>query len=210
MRDGEQGGTDPRLVEALRAGDERAFLALVRSCHPSMMRVARAFVRSGSVAEEVVQESWVAALEGLAAFEGRSSVRSWLLSIVANRARTRAAREARSAPFSSLEPDEGPAVPPDRFLPPDHARWPGHWASPPEPWPDERVLARETLERVQAAIDALPPAQRQVIVLRDVEGCGSEEVCAALGLSEGNQRVLLHRARSKVRAALEAHLGRGP
>jgi RNA polymerase sigma-70 factor (ECF subfamily) len=108
-----------------------------------------------------------------------------------------------------LEPDDDePSVDPDRFLPADHPRWPGHWASPPEQWPEERVLAQETMELARAAIDALPQAQRKVIALRDVEGWSSEEVCEALGVSEVNQRVLLHRARSKVRAALEAHVGR--
>ncbi len=197
------------LVSALRQGDEAAFLSVVRRYHSSMVRVAQVFVSGESLAEEVVQESWLAVLEGIAGFEGRSSLRSWMFSIVANRARSRAQREARSTPFSSFDaPDEEPAVDPSRFLPPDHPRWPGHWASPPEHWADEKLVLRETLALAQKAIESLPPAQRQVIVLRDVEGCSSEEVCATLGLSDGNQRVLLHRARSKVRAMLEPHFGR--
>jgi RNA polymerase sigma-70 factor (ECF subfamily) len=197
-------------LEALRRGDEAAFLALVRSSHSSMVRVARVFVTSEAVAEEVAQESWLAVLQGIGAFEGRSSLRSWIFSIVANRARSRAHLEARSAPFSSFEePGDEPAVDPCRFLSADHPRWPGHWAAPPERWADEKLLAQETLELTRQAIEKLPPAQRQVIVLRDVEGCSAEEVCATLGVSDGNQRVLLHRARSKVRAMLEPHLG-GP
>jgi len=203
------GEEDLQLVGALREGDEAAFLAVVRRHHPSMVRVARTFVASDAVAEEVVQESWLGVLDGIGQFEGRSSLRSWLFSIVANRARSRAAREARSAPFSSFdEPDDEPAVDSSRFLPQDHPRWPGHWSSPPERWPEEKLLLRETLDLARAAIAALPEAQRQVIILRDVEGCDAEEVCQALGVSDGNQRVLLHRARSKVRAMLESQLGR--
>jgi len=200
---------DLQLVAALREGDEAAFLAVVRRHHPSMVRVARAFVASDAVAEEVVQEAWLGVLDGIGQFEGRSSLRSWLFSIVANRARSRAAREARSAPFSSWdEPDEEPAVDSSRFLPQDHPRWPGHWSSPPERWPEEKLLLRETLDLAREAIAALPEAQRQVIILRDVEGCDAGEVCQALGVTDGNQRVLLHRARSKVRAMLESQLGR--
>jgi RNA polymerase sigma-70 factor (ECF subfamily) len=198
------------LVSALRAGDERAFMELVQRHHGALVRIAQVFVNSAAVAEEVAQETWLAALEGIGAFQGRSSVRSWLFSIVANRARTRAQREARTTAFSSFEPEDedAPAVDPSRFLPEDHPRWPGHWAAPPEQWPEQRLLTHETLEVARRAIDALPPAQRQVIVLRDVEGCSAEEVCEALRISDGNQRVLLHRARSKVRAVLEEHLGR--
>ena len=200
---------DLELISALRQGDEAAFLSLVRRYHSSMVRVAQVFCSNESLAEEVVQESWLGVLQGIAGFEGRSSLRSWIFSIVSNRARSRAQREARSVPFSSFDaPDDEPAVDPERFLPPDHPRWPGHWATPPEHWADERLALRETLDLTRQAIEKLPPAQRQVIVLRDVEGCSSEEVCAALGLSDGNQRVLLHRARSKVRAMLEPHFGR--
>jgi len=197
-------------LAGLRSGDEGAFLELVGKNHAAMVRVARAFVRSDAVAEEVAQESWLAVLEGLGGFEARSSLRSWIFSIVANRARTRAQRESRFEPVASFEEqEEAPAVDPSRFLPQDSPLFPGNWSSPPQAWPEERLLMRETLELAGRAIDELPPAQRQVIVLRDVEGCSAGEVCEALDLSEGNQRVLLHRARSKVRGALESHLGSG-
>jgi RNA polymerase sigma-70 factor, ECF subfamily len=206
---GEPYPEESEQIVALRQGDESAFLALVRRYHRPMVRIAQAFVGSEAVAEEVAQESWLAVLQGIGGFEGRSSLRSWMFSIVANRARSRAQREARSTPFSSFgEEDAGPAVDPGRFLPPDHPRWPGHWATPPERWTDEQLAVHETAELARRAMETLPPAQRQVIVLRDVEGCSAEEVCQALGVSDGNQRVLLHRARSKVRAILESHLGR--
>jgi RNA polymerase sigma-70 factor (ECF subfamily) len=196
------------LLARLRGGDEGAFLSLVQRYHASMVRCAQLFVSSRAVAEEVVQESWLAILEGLAGFEGRASLRSWMFAIVANRSRSRAAREARAVPFSSLVPEgDEPAVDGARFLPEDHPRWPGHWAAYPEPWSDERVMLRETVERIGQAIDGLPPAQREVIRLRDVEGWSPEEVCEALSITDGNQRVLLHRARSKVRALLEPYLG---
>jgi RNA polymerase sigma-70 factor, ECF subfamily len=195
------------LVSALREGDESAFLEIVGRYHASMLRVAQVFVQTPAVAEEVVQETWLAVLEGISRFEGRSALRSWIFRILANRARTRAQREGRTQPFSSLEEqDGGPTVDPARFLPDDHPQWPGHWSAPPSPWADARLMAGETLALAQRAIDALPPRQKQVILLRDVEGCSPEEVCEALGLSDGNQRVLLHRARAAVRAALESHL----
>ncbi len=203
---------ETELVALLRSRDEGAFLVLVQRYHSSMIRVARVFVNSPALAEEVAQEAWLAALEGIGGFEGNSSVRSWLFAIVANCARTRARREGRSTPMSSLEPDqeEGAAVDPARFLPSDHPLWPGHWSSPPERWPEERLLLKETLELTEKAIDALPPAQHKVIVLRDVEGWSAKEVCEALGVSEANQRVLLHRARAKVRTTLETHFRRPP
>jgi RNA polymerase sigma-70 factor (ECF subfamily) len=195
------------LVSALREGDESAFLEIVGRYHASMLRVAQVFVQTPAVAEEVVQETWLAVLEGISRFEGRSALRSWIFRILANRARTRAQREGRTQPFSSLEEqDGGPTVDPARFLPDDHPQWPGHWSAPPSPWADARLMAGETLALAQRAIDALPPRQKQVILLRDVEGCSPEEVCEALGLSDGNQRVLLHRARAAVRAALETYL----
>lgn len=201
---------EPRLL-ALRAGDEKAFLELVRELHPSMLRIASLFVSSRAVAEEVVQEAWLGVLKGLAAFEGRSSLRRWIFGILTNCAKTRAVREARSVPFSELLPEgeDEPAVDPSRFLPGDHPRWPGHWSAPPVAWAEEKLIQRESLEVVQRAIEQLPRGQREVIVLRDVEGWGSDEVCESLGLTEVNQRVLLHRARSKVRAALEVHFQGG-
>ena len=211
MREMSSAGVDQgelELVASLRQGDEAAFVALVQKCHPSMVRLARVFVTSEAIAEEVAQESWLAVLEGIGGFEGRSSLRSWIFSIVANRARSRAQREGRSAPFSSFqEQEDEPAVDPDRFNPPGH-RWAGHWSAPPVRWADEQLLLQETLQLTKKAIEMLPPAQRQVIELRDVEGCSAVEVCEALGVSDGNQRVLLHRARSRIRAILEPHLRR--
>ncbi len=202
------------LVAALRRGEEAAFVTLV-DCHgASLLRVARTFVRDGAVAEEVVQETWLAVLNGIDRFEGRSSLKTWLFQILSNRARTRAVRERRSAPFSALaadgEDDEA-AVDAARFRGEGH-RWVGHWAVAPSDWshlPEERLLGRETLARVHEAIGMLPPRQANVIVLRDVEGWEPGEVCAALGITDGNQRILLHRARSKVRAALERYFAEG-
>jgi RNA polymerase sigma-70 factor, ECF subfamily len=192
------------LVAALRAGDESAFRALIEMYHAMLVRVARMYVSTQAVAEEVAQETWLAVLEGIDRFEGRSSVKTWLFRILTNRAKTRGIREGRSLPFSALDPDE-PAVEPTRFHGGDHA-WPGHWASPPTGFPEERLLAGETRDVIERAIEALPPTQRAVISLRDIEGWSADEVCNALTLSETNQRVLLHRARSAVRAALEQYL----
>jgi RNA polymerase sigma-70 factor, ECF subfamily len=182
---------EQRLLRSLRAGDERAFADLLERHHGALVRLANTFVRDRSVAEEVVQETWI-------------------FRILTNRAKTRALRERRTVPFSALDVDlDEPAVDPERFLDASHPQWPGHWASPPSDWraiPEDRVLAGETLELIRGAIDELPPAHQQVITLRDVEGWDSDEVCELLGISEGNQRVLLHRARSRVRAALEVHL----
>jgi len=211
QRSAQASADDARVVAALRAGDEKAFLALVRSLNAPMLRVASVYVSSRAVAEEVVQEAWLGVLKGLAAFEGRSSLRRWIFGIVTNCARSRGVREARSTPFSAMGPaeDDEPAVDPGRFLPPDHPRWPGHWSEPPTPWAEDQVLNKESLAVVDAAIARLPVHQREVITLRDVLGWSSEEVCESLAISEGNQRVLLHRARSKVRAALEKHFAEG-
>ena len=198
---------DAALLEGLRAGDEAAFLALVRKYNPMMHRIALTYVRTPSVAEEVVQDAWVGVLRSLPRFEGRSLLRTWLLKILANRARTRGVREARSVPFSTLTDDE-PSVAAERFRGNDD-RYPGHWIALPTDWstlPEHQLLAQETLAYVDAAIRELPARQHEVMLLRDVEGWSSEEVCDALGLSEGNQRVLLHRARSRVRASLESYL----
>ncbi len=200
---------DARLVKALRARDERAFEELMRMYNASLLRVAQIYVASRAVAEEVVQETWIGVFNGIDRFETRSSLKTWIFRILTNIAKTRGQREGRTVPFSALErPDAVPeaAVDSDRFLPPDHERWPGHWSSKPDPWPEERLLAAETRELVDRAIEQLPPAQRAVISLRDVEGWSSEETRNALGVSETNQRVLLHRARSKVRQALEDYL----
>lgn len=197
-----------RLVEALRKGDEAAFEQLIRMYHASLLRVARLYVSSRSVAEEVVQETWVGVLNGIARFEGRSSLKTWIFRILTNTAKTRGIREGRSVPFSSLQGDDlsRPTVDPERFLPSDHSVDPGAWATPPVPLPEQALLAEETLQIVEAAIEALPPAQRAVITLRDVEGWSSDEVRNALELTETNQRVLLHRGRAKVRRALEEYV----
>jgi len=203
---------DLELVRALRAGDETAFMRLVERLQPQMLRLARMYVSTIAVAEEVVQEAWVGVLKGLDGFEGRSSLRTWILRILVNTAKTRGQREARSLPFSSLwspEADADPAVDPDRFLPRGD-EWAGHWADAPASWdgvPEDRLLSREALARIGEAIEALPANQREVIRMRDVLGWSSAEVCNALEVSETNQRVLLHRARAKVRRALESYLG---
>lgn len=198
---------DARLVEGLRAGDEAAFAEVMREYGAGMLRVAQMFVSSRAVAEEVVQEAWLGVLKGIGRFEGRSSLKTWLFRIVANTAKTRGVRESRSIPFSALgEAEDGPAVDSDRFLGAGE-RFPGHWAVPPQSWaPEGELLAQETLDVIERAIEQLPPTQRAVITLRDVQGFTSEEVCNALDLTETNQRVLLHRARSKVRRALEEYM----
>jgi RNA polymerase sigma-70 factor (ECF subfamily) len=199
---------ETELVDALRAGDEAAFAALVREYQMSLLRVAQIFVSSRAVAEEVVGETWLAVLNGIDRFEGRSSLKTWIFRILTNIAKTRAQRERRTIPFSSLHPERVPeaALEPERFRPDDDPRWPGHWASPPQPWPEEELVAGETREKLAEAIDALPASQRAVITLRDVYGWSSEDICNALEISETNQRVLLHRARAKVRKALEGYL----
>jgi RNA polymerase sigma-70 factor (ECF subfamily) len=187
------------LIAALRAGDEKAFMVLVETYTPGMRRLALTFVRTPAVADDVVQEAWLGVLKGLDRFEGRSSLKTWIYRIVANIAKTRAVREARSAPFSSFATREEPSVDPDRFI------LAGDWRSPIEPW--RPVLDAEARVVIERAIAALPHQQRKVIELRDVEGWSSDDVRNVLELSETNQRVLLHRARSKVRAALEEYLG---
>lgn len=195
------------LLDGLRSGDEAVFAALVTRYGGAMLRVAQLYVRSRAVAEEVVQDAWIGVLSGSARFEGRSSLKTWIFRIVTNQAKTRAVREGRSIPFSELGPDE-PSVDPERFRGPED-RYPGHWVTHPSSWagiPEDRLLASETLSLVEDTIAELPPAQAIVITMRDVEGFDAGEVCDALEISESNQRVLLHRARSKVRRALEEYL----
>lgn len=202
------GGLDERaLVDRLRAGDRAAFAELIARHAGALLRLAMTFMKDRHLAEEVVQDTWVAALEHLTTFEGRAPLRTWLFHIVANKARTRLGREGRSTPFSALAgQDEGeePAVSPDRFS------QGGTWKEPPEPWSEENLerLAQgvETRAAIERAIASLPEAQRAVITLRDVEGLETEEICNLLGVTVSNQRVLLHRARSKVRQALEKHM----
>src|SRR5229473_4585291 len=203
---------DLRTVEALRSGNEAAFVSLVDHYHAPMLHLAMIFVSSQAVAEEVVQEAWMGVFQGLERFEGRSSLKTWIFRILTNCAKTRAQREGRSIPFSSL-PDfnanqSEPAVDPERFLPPDHPVAPGRWVSLPRNWdemPEDRLLSQETRTCILGAIAALPANQRVVITLRDIEGWPSDEVCNFLNISETNQRVLLHRARSKVRRVLEQY-----
>ena len=202
---------EERELAALRAGDEAAFLALVNRNHRAMVRVASMYVRSRASAEEVVQDAWVGVLKGLHRFAARSSLKSWIFRILVNCAKTRGASEGRSVPMSGLTdsaPEEGPSVSPDRFSG-DEERWPGHWSDPPERWPDAQVESSEMVALVHEAIEMLAEAQRTVMTLRDVDGWDSGEVCELLAISEGNQRVLLHRARSKVRAFVDERLGSG-
>jgi RNA polymerase sigma-70 factor (ECF subfamily) len=203
---------DRAMLMALRDGDEAAFQELIDTYSASLLGVARLYVDSHSVAEEVVQETWLGVLRSLDRFEERSSLKTWIFKILTNVASRRGMRERRTVPFSALADveageEEGSGVDPDRFLPADHDRWPHHWALGPTRWetPEEGLLSGETRGQILDAIEALPPAQRTVITLRDVQGWPSSEVCETLGLSESNQRVLLHRARSKVRGALEQH-----
>lgn len=199
---------DHRLIEALRNGDEATFASLLKRYHASLLRLAMAFVPSRAVAEEVVQETWLGVLQGLSGFQGRSSLKTWIFHILTNRAKTRGAQERRSMPFTSLDNSESdsevPAVDSAWFMPD------GHWVNHPRLWeedtPEKLLLSKEVRGYIEKAIEALSPNQRKVITFRDVEGLSSEEVCNILDLSETNQRVLLHRARSSVRRALECYL----
>jgi len=201
--------TSPTLLSRLRARDETAFRDLVKSYHPGLLGLARTFVRNQATAEEVVQETWVAVLQGLDRFEGRSSLKSWIFSILINRARTRGVRDGRIVLFSDMEADSedsGPAVDPSRFKPS------GFWDQPPRPWDDvtpERLLhSAEIAGHVRRALEELPDSQRAVVIMRDVVGHSSEDTCNILGISETNQRVLLHRGRSKIRTRLEEWMSR--
>jgi RNA polymerase sigma-70 factor (ECF subfamily) len=202
--------SEGEMLARLRAGDELAFRTLVKRHDAAMRRLALSFVQTVSVADEVVQETWLAVIRGLQTFEERSSLKTWIFRILVNRAQTRGARERRITPFSSLgdaDEDSGPTVDPERFLP-RGTTFDGYWSVSPSRFfelPEDRLLARETAELVAAAINALPLRQQQVIRLRDVEGWEADEVCESLGISAANQRVLLHRARSGVRAVLEEH-----
>jgi RNA polymerase sigma-70 factor (ECF subfamily) len=195
---------DHELVERLRAGDEEAFAELVDRYDRQLRRLARTFVRTDSAAADVVQETWLGVLRGLDSFEERSSLKTWIFRILVNRARTRAVRDARQVPFSSLAPEGSPAVDPSNFEN-------GGWAQPPRPFPadpESELLSGELRGRLAEAVETLPEQQRAVILLRDFAGLGGPEVAEALGISEGNQRVILHRARSKVREELAGYLGR--
>jgi len=210
-----QADDDAELLSALKQRDERAFVALVERYQRPLLRLALVYCRSLAIAEEIVQDTWLGMIQGIDRFEGRASLKTWLFQILVNRARTRAEREGRDVSFSSLaegaEAPGEPAVPPERFRPIDD-KWPNNWALPPHSWgesADAGLLAGETMDLVKRAIAQLPSAQQQVITLRDIEGWPAEDVCNVLMISETNQRVLLHRARSRVRGALEGHFNDG-
>jgi len=201
------------LLDALRRGDEDAFARLVGEHHASLRRVARLYVANAAIADEVVQDTWLGVIRGIWAFEGRSSLKTWIFRILVNRARTRAVRESRSAPFTgALSPETG--AEPESPVSPEHSPLgddsfaPGPWARPPDVGssPELSLLTKELRERLRTVIDVLPSNLRIVLWLRDVEGWSSEEVCNALAIQETNQRVLLHRARSRVRAALAPYV----
>jgi RNA polymerase sigma-70 factor (ECF subfamily) len=210
-----EAAADRPTLDALRSGDEAAFARLVDQHHAAMQRLALSYVHDASIAQEVVQEAWIGLLESLDRFEGRSSLKTWLFRILINCARARARRESRTVPLSATFPDEdagGPAVDGRRFFPRFLPGIGGHWRTPPARWQDEpewHALASETRAAVRRSIDALPEHQREVILMRDVAGCTAAEACNALGITDTNQRVLLHRARSSVRRALE-ELGEAP
>ena len=199
---------DSTLVAALQAGDEDAFCWLLDAYSARLHRLARSFVRTQGAAEEVVQETWLAVIAGIGRFEARSSVKTWIYRILMNQARRRGARDGRAVPFSSLTDDEERVVEPDAFLPAGH-EWAGHWVSQPWRWeqlPPERLEAAETIDVVRRTIEGLAPLAREVIVLRDVDGWPPAEVSGLLEITDGHQRVVLHRARARVRRAVEAHL----
>jgi RNA polymerase sigma-70 factor, ECF subfamily len=205
---GVTGCDDEALLARIRDGDETAFNQLVDRYYPLTLHLARSYVRTQSVAEEVVQDAWIGVIEGLHRFEGRSSLKNWIAQIAINKARTRGAREARSLPFSSLANEDDDGIDPTLFRKPGDA-FAGHWISYPPTWrslPDEATVMHETLGVVRDAIEALPEMQRLVLTLRDIEGWGSAEIATVLELTESNERVLLHRARTNVRAILERHL----
>jgi RNA polymerase sigma-70 factor (ECF subfamily) len=196
---------DGALVERLRAGDEETFAALVDGWSGWMLRLAREHVPTASAAEEVVQETWLAVLQGLDRFRGEAALRTWVYRILLNQAKRRGVRERRTVPFASLAPeDAGPTVDPARFQGVGEPH-PGGWRRFPEEWPEHVALTREVHAVVAAALTELPPRQRVVVALRDLDGHSSEEVCDLLDISAGNQRVLLHRGRAVVRAALERY-----
>ncbi len=200
---------DAQTVAALRAGDEAAFRDLFGRLSPVLKRVALGYVDSDAVAEEIVQETWLAVVTGIDGFQGRSALATWIFSILTNQAKSYHRRERRSRPFSSVSSggDDGPAVDADRFQTDDDA-WPGHWAIPPRPWqkPERRLLSLEARDRLKEALALLPARQRAVVGLRDIDGFSAAEVCDLLELTSENQRVILHRGRARLRAMLEHYL----
>jgi RNA polymerase sigma-70 factor (ECF subfamily) len=205
-----------QLLERLRQGDEAAFVSLLERHGPTMLRLARLYTSDTSTVEDAMQDAWLGVLRGLHRFEERASMRTWICGIMLNRLRTRLKRDERVIPFSALFDGASAtgerAVEPERFLDADHPRWPHHWRQPPRSWgasPEEELLSDEARAVLDQAVATLPPAQRQVITLRDIEGWSADEVCNLLEISETNQRVLLHRARSRVRRALERYFTEG-
>ncbi|HEY0756956.1 MAG TPA: RNA polymerase sigma factor [Ktedonobacteraceae bacterium] len=200
------------LLQALRRGDEEAFVSLLNQFDASLRRIALLYVHGQAIAEEVVQETWLGVLRGLSQFEGRSSLKTWIFRILINCAQKRGKRESQSIPFSAMPIDEESAEMVEdskQFLPADHPTRPGGWASFPQSWeyiPENRLLSQELRFSIEKAIEALPQKQREVIVMRDLEGWGADEVCSFLEISKANQRVLLHRARTHVRHVLETYL----
>jgi RNA polymerase sigma-70 factor (ECF subfamily) len=208
---GVQTGTDQDLLESLRAGDEATFAQLVRAWSPAMLRLARTFVSTSQSAEDAVQDAWLGMLNGLDRFEGRASLRTWTFSILVNRAKSRGIRESRTVVDLGVAEDDGngrPMVDPERFQGPD-GRYPGGWTPEgvPQPWhqPEKRAVAQETVGLIEQALGDLPARQRLVVTMRDVQGFSADEVCDLLDLSPGNQRMLLHRGRGALRAALEEY-----
>jgi RNA polymerase sigma-70 factor (ECF subfamily) len=189
------GSDDDTLVARLRAGDEQAFVALVREYQPALLRLAEATVGSRAVAQEVTQDTWLAVMRGVDRFEGRSSLKTWLFRILINRARSAAGKEQRAGRPEPIDDERFDAS--------------GAWSTPPEPWADrvdDRLVASELAPRVQTLLGELPDAQRQVVLLHDVEGLPPSEVAAMLGVTDGNQRVLLHRGRARLRQLLSAEV----
>ncbi|MGH3993619.1 MAG: RNA polymerase sigma factor [Pseudonocardiaceae bacterium] len=214
-RTGDDRAEERHLLARLRAGDERAFVVLVERHQAPMVRLAKVYVGGDAVAEEVVQDAWSAVVRGINRLEGRSSLKTWLFSIVKNRASSAFSRERRSVPLSSLEygdEDTGPAVAVDRFISSSDRSLDGEWAAPPRPWEDagRRLLSLELRGELRRALEDLPRRQRTVVGLRDVEGLEAAEVRDLLAVSEANQRVLLHRGRARLRRALEEGLDRAP
>ena len=201
------------LLNLLRQRDEMAFTQLVEQYHPALVRLARMYLQDTTVAEEVAQETWLAVLHGLSQFEGRSSLKTWIFTILTNKAKTRSQRENRIVSYSdmeeSLHDSSQPTVDPKLFKDPSTDKNLDHWANAPDSWvgiPEDRLLSEETMNLIHETIDALPENQRLVITLHDREELSAQEICNILGISETNQRVLLHRARARVRQALEDYL----
>ncbi len=205
----QQPDDEAAVIAGLRAGDPEVFRALVSDLHPGLVRMARTYV-SSALADEVVQDTWMAVVTSIATFEGRSKLKTWIYRIMLNKVRTVAAREAKIVPFTAVGPTsdhDTASVDPDRLVHPDLGR--GYWPEAPPRWdqlPAERLEGVEIQKRLEACLAQLPPAQREVVSLRDVEGWTSEEVCNALGISSVNQRVILHRGRAALRQILESHL----